>query len=83
MSQNLFYRLADGRLWDVRKARWVSQSDAAPYGEPDAASPENALPVDCLINLVSASGQSDEAYLARTLKFYDYPLGELAAMDPA
>lgn len=31
-----------------------------------------------VICLVSAEGVSDEAYLARTLAFYHYPLGELA-----
>ena len=92
MDKNIIYRLADGRLWDVKNACWLTDEagklnpdhvevlsddlqDALDRGELETG-PE--IPV---IDLVSASGESDPAYLARTLAFYNYPLGELAALS--
>lgn len=59
------YQLADGRRWDVETATWLAA---------DAAIPDDAD----VITLISAEGRSDEKYLAETLEFYGYPLGELA-----
>lgn len=70
MDKNIIYRLSDGRLWSVARACWLE-------GEQDAVD-EGAR----LVTLVNADGESDEAYLARSLEFYGFPLGELAGMRP-
>ena len=72
---DVIYRLADGRLWDVKNARWIEPIMTA--NEIGGETPQGDV-----IDLVSADGQSDEEYLAKTLAFYDYPLGELAAISP-
>ena len=65
------YRLADGRLWDVRKAAWID-----PVMTTDEHGQETSRGE--VTDLVSADGKSDVDYLAKTLAFYDLPLGELA-----
>ena len=64
---SVIYELSDGRRWDTDAARFLGS------GEP---LPDNST----VIPLISAEGQSDEAYLIRTLTFYNYPLGELALL---
>lgn len=57
--ENFYYKLKDGRYWDVALARFSSFDE---------------VPVTAKVyNL-----DSGEDYLYTTLKFYDYPLGELA-----
>ena len=63
VSYDLFYRLADGSVWSVAKARFLRPGEDAPAE---------------VIDLISAEGASDRAYLIRTLKFYGWPLGALA-----
>ena len=65
MMENIVYRLADDRCWDVRNAAYV---DA-----PQAGS--------SLIPLYSDGKPAGEDYLIRTLRFYGYPLGELMPLD--
>ena len=65
--ENVIYRLEDGRLWDTEKGAWTLEKG---IGDPRE-----------IVPLISASGQSDEAYLAKTLAFYGFPLGELAAFS--
>lgn len=87
---NIYYRLADGQIWDVQKAAWVDPEEAeiltaaqnistASETESDVAfeNPDQIGDQWGIIDLVSAEGKSDIAYLAQTLAFYDYPLGEL------
>ena len=64
--RNVIYELTDGRRWDTGSARFLGS------GEP---LPDNSS----LIPLISGEGVSNEAYLIRTLTFYNYPLGELAS----
>lgn len=66
MHDDLIYRLGDGRLWDPRQARYIAAEEASGR----------------ILNLRSAEGDDTEAYLIRTLEFYDLPLGELAAQSP-
>lgn len=75
---DIFYRLADGRIWDVQKAGWLDSEEAEILTAaqnisitPD--SPEHGG----IIDLISAEGESDVEYLAITLAFYNYSLGEL------
>ena len=68
---DIIYKLADGRLWDVDKAQWIDPAMTA--DEQGQETPQGDV-----IKLVSAEGKSDPEYLAKTLAFYDYPLGELA-----
>lgn len=94
---DIFYKIADGRIWDVQKAEWLNQDEAASLEAvqnvaianndmvmiyPDLNEDiENPVIIDDqvgIINLVSADEQSDVAYLAKTLAFYNFPLGELA-----
>lgn len=56
------YELDNGMLWDTRQARYIEQAPAP----------------DFVQKLRSAEGQSDEAYLIETLKFYGLPLGDLS-----
>lgn len=58
---NTIYCLADGRLWSVADAAFITEI------------PANAE----VIKLQNANGESDIFYLAKTLAYYDYPLGEL------
>ena len=62
MERNIIYKLADGRMWDTQKAVFITEA-------PDDAN---------IMELKSASGESDNNYLAKTLAFYDFQLGELA-----
>lgn len=66
----MFYKLADGRIWDTEEAQWVD-----PVMTANEVGQET--PQDVILELVSAEGKSDVEYLAQTLAFYDYPLGEL------
>lgn len=68
--ENIIYKLADGRLWDVQGAAWLPEAGRAAYSGEE------------VITLVSAEGRSDESYLAETLAFYGYPLGELIMLSP-
>ena len=69
---NIIYGLADGRMWNVPRASFLSTAEKARLeAEPAAPGAYD------LIELVSASGESDEAYLLRTLDFYGYPFGAL------
>ena len=77
--QELIYRLADGRLWDVRAAHFMdtaSPTVISDLGQNPEVSEDN------VVDLISAEGRSDEAYLAKTLEHGGYPLGELAALSP-
>ena len=65
----IIYKLADGRLWSVPQVRFLTDYEAAQIKQDFADYP--------LIDLVSASGESDEAYLLRTLEFYHFPTGAL------
>lgn len=67
--ENIIYRLADGRMWDVAKVCFIDAEEAA------------ACVGAKVIDLVSAEGVSDETYLAKTLAFYGYPMGELALLS--
>lgn len=66
----IIYKLADGRLWDVDSAAWIASAMTI-----DEQGQE--IPQGNIIELVSSDGKSDTEYLAKTLAFYDYPLGEL------
>ena len=63
-----FYQLPDGKIWSVEKASYISSVPQHP---------ENNL-----ITLCCADGSASEDYLIRTLRFYGYPLGELAEKCP-
>ena len=74
MSDYLVWRLADGRLWDTRAARWLDQAaPASGDGAPGAV----------IVDLISSEGRSDEAYLAKALAHGGWPLGELAPRTEA
>ena len=81
-DQNIIYRLADGRMWDVAKACWLNNNNVELLSEGMTELPDNGEleiePEVPVIELASASGEADPAYLAKTLAFYGYPLGELA-----
>ena len=68
---NTIYRLLDGRMWNVNAARWI---DPATSLSADGQSGNGGN----IINLISADGKSDVEYLAKTLAYYNFPLGELA-----
>lgn len=70
MDKNIIYKLSDGRLWSVAQACWLEDEQGAV--NEDAS----------LIPLVNADGLSDAAYLARTLEFYGFALGELTLLSP-
>ena len=70
---NIIYKLADGRMWDVPNARFLSAYEKSRL----EAQPAESLSDYDLTELVSASGESDEAYLLRTLEFYHFPTGAL------
>ena len=55
----MFYKIYDGRLWDVDTARFVEQA-------PDGAE---------IIPLYADGNPAGEDYLRRTLEFYNYPVG--------
>lgn len=87
---DIYYRLADGQIWDVQKAEWLDPEEAeiltaaqnisiASETESDEVpeNPDQGVEQGGIIDLVSAEGKSDVEYLAKTLAFYDYPLGEL------
>lgn len=57
------YRLEDGRLWEIEKARFIQEEQLKPGHE--------------LIDLVNAGGVADLAYLIKTLNFYGHELGAL------
>ncbi|MDE5831742.1 MAG: hypothetical protein K2H64_01940 [Desulfovibrio sp.] len=62
--ERVVYELIDGRYWDTGKAAFM---------RPDEVD-ENIE----RIRLISAEGESDEKYLAKTLEFYGFALGEVA-----
>ena len=66
----IIYKLADGRMWNVSMAQWIDPAT------PLSADEQSGNGGD-IINLISADGKSDIEYLAKTLAYYDYPLGEL------
>lgn len=72
---NKIYKLADGRMWHVEKACYIDQAMSL----PDTGAPDLCAEV---IDLLSASGQSDQEYLIRTLLSSGYPLGELTLFSP-
>ena len=77
--QDLIYRLADGRLWDVRAARFMdtaSPTVISDLGQNPKISEDN------VVDLISAEGRSDLSYLIQTLEHGGYPLGELASFSP-
>lgn len=81
---NIIYRLEDGRLWNVPEAKWTNPANIATLlletfseDESEESLAEGRFRI---IDLVSAEGVSNEKYLAATLAFYDYPLGELAML---
>lgn len=87
---DIYYRLADGRIWDVQKAAWLDPEEAdilmAAHNLSIASKTETEIVPENpdqeaeqwgIIDLISAEGKSDVEYLAKTLAFYDYPLGEL------
>ena len=76
---NIIYKLADGRMWDVAKARFLSDYEKSQF---EARAAESFADYD-LMELVSASGESDEAYLLRTLEFYHFPTGALTLNTPS
>ena len=62
----MFYKISDGRLWDVDAARFVDQA------------PEGAE----IIPLYADSKPATEDYLRRTLEFYGYLVGpDLLTLD--
>lgn len=69
---DLIYRLENGFMWNVKNARQFIPVQTAnlndEYGPADLE----------IIDLRTATGRSDLEYLAETLAFYGYPLGELA-----
>lgn len=89
--RDIYYRLADGRIWDVQKAEWLDQEEAAMLTAAQnintasenqdtdtfPENPDQGAEPGGIIDLVSAEGNSDVEYLAKTLAFYDYPLGDL------
>lgn len=91
MENQIFYRLADGQIWDVQHAAWLLPNEAEELEAAQITSaaiesqdtdailenPEQGADQGGIIDLVSAEGNSDVEYLAKTLAFYDYPLGEL------
>lgn len=60
-----FYKLADGRLWNVETARFIKTTPAEKEDIP----------------LYADGKPAGEDYLLRTLRFYGYPLGELEPLD--
>ncbi|MBD5608316.1 MAG: hypothetical protein HDQ93_05635 [Desulfovibrio sp.] len=68
--RRVIYELSDGRRWDTAAVRFLGS------GEPN---PDNST----VTPLISGEGLSDEAYLIRTLTFYNYPKGSLADTKPA
>lgn len=88
---DIYYRLANGAIWDVQKAEWLSPDEASileaahninmvsENSDADAIREDQAPEMEQggIIDLATAEGQSDVAYLAKTLAFYGYPLGEL------
>lgn len=71
-----YYQLADGQIWDISEAKWLDPVMAASEIENHAISETD------IINLRSASGESDVHELIKTLEFYDFPVGELAVFSP-
>ena len=66
----IIYKLADGRMWNVNAARWIDPAMTLSADEQSGNGGD-------IINLISADGKSDVKYLAETLAYYDYPLGEV------
>lgn len=62
-----FYQIGDGRVWDTVSASFIPPEEVPAGIEP--------------LELISAEGDSSEAYLARTLEYYNLPLGELAELS--
>ena len=63
--QERIYKIDGPKYWDTAKACYISEQEAF----------SSSLGVTLLR---TAEGHSDEQYLYETLKFYGYPLGELA-----
>ena len=62
----MFYKISDGRLWDVDAAQFMDQA------------PEGAE----IIPLYADGNPAGEDYLRRTLEFYGYPVGpELLTLE--
>lgn len=61
MPNNIVYQISNNRLWDVEYASFISDS---PQGKE-------------IIQLYNNGVEAGVDYLARTLRFYGYPLGEL------
>lgn len=69
-TSDVYYLVGYGdkaRIWSVHKAEYI-KSDSVPEGAE-------------VTQLETAEGMSDEAYLIKTLKFYGWPLGDLANLD--
>ena len=65
-SNEIVYKISDGRLWDVEEAKYVTE---APAGKQ-------------LVPLYSNGKPGDEGYLKRTLVFYGYTVGpDLKTLD--
>ncbi len=71
--QNINYRLANGDIWNTEKARYLE--------DPEKENLEDFG--GRLIDLINSNGQSDEAYLIRTLECYNLPLGCLVTKSAA
>lgn len=66
METDIVYKLADGRLWDVESACFVSEAD----------------PAKNLITLYANGKPAGEDYLKRTLVFYKFVVGpELKTLE--
>lgn len=63
-----FYALQDGRVWDIENVQFVKTR---------ISDNEDAIQDVRTTHLIASDGSSDIKYLAKTLAFYDYPLGEL------
>lgn len=66
--ENIIYKIDGPMYWNTREACFISEEEAL----------SSSLEV---VYLKSSSGESDKEYLYKTLKFYDYPLGELATLS--
>lgn len=59
----MYYKINDGRIWDVDLAKFIS---IIPTGTPE----------EDIITLIRDGKEGDVEYLKRTLKFYNFPIGD-------